>query len=294
MPLRFTKMQGAGNDFVVINGVSQSIRLDRAQVRAIADRHFGIGADQILLVEKPTRADTDFRYRIFNSSGDEVEHCGNGARCLVAFVRDEGLSSKLRLRIETVNNIIEPRLRDDGLVEVDMGPPRLNPADVPFVTDALESRPAGRGQWWHLPVDDEHRWVAVASMGNPHVMQLVDSVDQAVVAIDGPLIEHHPRFAQRVNVGFMQIVSRSDVRLRVWERGAGETLACGTGVCAAAALGIHLGLLDHTVGVSTRGGRLTVNWSGGPNDPVLMTGEARRVFSGEIELSALPAARQES
>lgn len=289
MPLRFTKMQGAGNDFVVFNGVTQSVQLGTAQVRAIADRHFGIGADQILLIEKSTTPGIDFRYRIFNADGDEVEHCGNGARCLLRFVHAEGLTDKKRVRVQTINNIIEPRLRDDGLVEVDMGPPRFMAAQVPFDHQGLAPRSAGRGEWWPLPLGDRTRWLAVASMGNPHAMQLVDDVDAAPVASEGPSIERHPRFSQRVNASFMQILSRDEVRLRVWERGAGETLACGTGVCAAAALGIHLGLLAPSVRVHTRGGVLVIDWAGGADDPVLMTGDARSVFTGEVDLDSLPA-----
>ncbi len=281
MKLRFTKMQGAGNDFVMLDGVRQKIELSREQVRRIADRHFGIGADQILLVEPTSRAGVDFRYRIFNSDGGEVEQCGNGARCFVHFVRDQKLTDKAAIRVETLSGIIEPRLAASGEVTVDMGAPIFEPASVPFSASGLQSRRGHDDTLWPIVVDGREVWMSVLSMGNPHAVQLVESVDGAAVAIEGPLIENHERFPQRANAGFMQVVDRHNVRLRVWERGAGETLACGTGACAAVVAGIRRGVLRSPVRVATRGGVLTIEWSGGP---VWMTGPATKVFEGEIEL----------
>ncbi|QNM96875.1 diaminopimelate epimerase [Chitinimonas koreensis] len=276
MKLRFTKMQGLGNDFVVLDGVRQSIDLSPAQYRALGDRHFGVGCDQILLVEPPTEAEADFRYRIFNSDGGEVEQCGNGARCFVRFVTEQGLTDKRRIRVQTARGLIAPQLEDDGLVTVDMGAPRFVPAEIPFIADA-------EAVTYPLQLAERSVEIGVVSMGNPHAVQLVDDVDTAPVAAEGPQIEHHPRFPARVNAGFMQIVSRGEIRLRVFERGAGETLACGTGACAAVVSGIRRGLLDATVRVQARGGQLTVRWDG-PGQPVLMTGPAVTVFEGEIEL----------
>ncbi len=283
MKLRFTKMQGAGNDFVVIDATQARIELSDAQYRALGDRRFGVGADQILVVERSSTPGVDFRYRIFNNSGDEVEHCGNGARCFVHFVRDRGLTDKRVLRVETVNNVLELRLQDDGRVTVDMNRPVFELARIPFDAAGLMPRRLGGFELWPLdglaaPVD-----VAVLSMGNPHAVQRVDDVDTAPVAQLGPRIETHPRFPRKVNAGFMQIVSRRRIRLRVHERGAGETLACGTGACAAVVAGIRLGWLDAKVDVQTRGGELTVEWPGEAS-PVLMTGPAKSVFEGEIEL----------
>ena len=271
--LRFTKMQGLGNDFVVIDGVRQTIALDPAQIRRLADRHFGVGCDQVLLVEKASRADADFRYRIFNADGGEVEQCGNGARCFVHFVRARGLTRKSTLRVETAGGIIEPSLEPDGQVTVSMGAPRFGAAEVPFTGGT-------GGEVEPLEVDGATVFISALSMGNPHAVQQVDDVDAAPVATQGPRIELHPRFPQRVNAGYMQIVDRANIRLRVWERGSGETLACGTGACAAAVAGIRRGLLDSPVRVATRGGTLTVAWSGGPA-PVMMTGPAATVFEGE-------------
>lgn len=290
MQLPFTKMHGAGNDFVMLNGVSQPVELTTSQLRTLADRHFGIGADQILLVEPAQAgdgADVDFRYRIFNADGREVEHCGNGARCFVRFVRDQGLTTKTRLRVRTVNGVIEPSMLPDGNVQVDMGPPCFEPADVGFDADGLVADPRGDGQFWPVDLNGTTRRLAMASMGNPHAVQIVADVESAPVATEGPLTVAHRRFAQGVNAGFMQIDSRNQVRLRVFERGVGETLACGTGACAAVALGIRLGLLDHQVLLLARGGRLSIAWQGGAADPVLMTGDAVRVFESVIDLGSL-------
>lgn len=288
MRLKFTKMQGAGNDFVVFDGVRQQVSLRPEQWRALADRHFGVGADQMLLVEPADGPDVDFVYRIFNADGAEVEQCGNGARCFVRFVRDAGLTQQRVVRVRTLGGVIEPRLEDDGRVTVDMGAPVLEPARVPFETDGLEPRIEGADSLWPLVLPGGTRWISAVSMGNPHAVQLVADVDAAPVAIEGPLVEAHPRFTRRVNAGFMQVVSRSRVRLRVYERGAGETLACGSGACAAVVAGIRRGLLDARVDVDTRGGLLSIEWHGGP---VLMTGPAQSVFTGEIDLdTAFPAA----
>jgi diaminopimelate epimerase len=288
MTIRFTKMQGLGNDFVVLDGIRQTIDVSPAAIRAMADRRFGIGCDQVLLVE-PARGDADFRYRIFNADGGEVEQCGNGARCFVVFVRDQRLTDKREIRVETAGGVIVPRLEPDGQVTVDMGVPRFEPSVVPFID--------GQGAIVEpLDVAGNTVSVSVLSMGNPHVVQLVADIDAAPVSTQGPQIEHHPRFPQRVNAGYMQVVDRATIRLRVWERGAGETLACGTGACAAVVAGIRRGLVDSPVRVATRGGDLVIAWSGaqvsnntqGSNDtrvsnntPVIMTGPAGRVFEGE-------------
>ncbi len=299
MRLRFTKMQGAGNDFVMIDATRGPVLLSPEQRRWLAHRQFGVGADQILVVERPDAAaaagGVDFVYRIFNADGGEVEQCGNGARCFVKFVRDAGLTDKRAIRVLTRGGLIEPRLQDDDRVEVDMGAPVFEPAEVPFMSRGLVPRAQGRARLWPLEVviagqPPVTRWVDALSMGNPHAVQIVDSVDTAPVATDGPAIERHPRFPRRVNAGFLQIVSRGEVRLRVYERGAGETLACGTGACAAVVSGIQRGLLDHNVDVHTRGGRLTIRWHGSTDSPspVLMTGPATTVFSAEIEIPDAP------
>ncbi len=274
--LAFTKMHGLGNDFVVIDAVRQPIRLTEAQVRYLADRHFGIGCDQLLIVEPAQTPDVDFRYRIFNADGGEVEQCGNGARCFARFVFDQGLTDKREIRVETKKGIIAPRLEADGNVTVDMGVPVLNPADVPFVSES---------DAFVQPLDVAGRTVAITavSMGNPHAVQVVADVDTAPVAEQGPLIERHPRFPARVNAGFLQIVDEHNARLRVFERGAGETLACGTGACAAVVAGILRELLVSPVSVETRGGRLSIAWNG-VGTPVLMTGPAVAVFTGEATL----------
>lgn len=287
MRLRFSKMQGAGNDFVVIDGIAQPFSLDGQQLRRLADRHFGVGADQILVVEKATAPGIDFRYRIFNADGDEVEQCGNGARCLVRFVHEHGLTDKRVIRVETVGGVIEPKLEDDGMVAVDMGAPVFAPADVPFLAEGLVSRVEAKGRLWPLDVGGRPAWVSVLSMGNPHVVQFVADVEVAPVASDGPLIERHARFPRRANAGFAQVLERRALRLRVWERGVGETLSCGTGACAAVVAGIRLGLLASPVRVATRGGDLTVAWDGRDGArafPVYLTGPAVETFAGEIEL----------
>lgn len=282
MKLSFTKMQGAGNDFVVLDGVRQSIALTRGQARWLADRHFGVGADQVLLVEASDEEDVDFRYRIFNADGEEVEHCGNGARCFVRFVRDQGLTDRNRIRVRTVNGLLTLALEPDGRVSVDMGAPIFDWERVPFDTGGLVPRTVQADTLWPLELGREVRWMSVLSMGNPHAVQQVDSVERAPVAAEGARIEHHPRFARRVNAGFMQITGPSSLALRVWERGAGETLACGTGACAAAVAAIRQGLVSTPVDVSMRGGVLTIDWHAG--GPVTMTGPADTVYRGEIEL----------
>jgi diaminopimelate epimerase len=276
MLLKFTKMHGAGNDFVMLDGVRQNIQLTPEQLRLLADRHFGVGCDQILIVEKPVNKGVDFRYRIFNADGGEVEQCGNGARCFMRFVHDQKLTTKREILVETRSGLISPRLEQDGRITVNMGPPVFEPARIPFDGGSgAASEP--------LAVAGETLDISVLSMGNPHAVQLVPDVERAPVEKLGPLIEHHPRFPKRVNAGFMQVMDRHSLRLRVYERGAGETLSCGTGACAAAVTGIRRGLLDSPVNVATRGGVLTVRWDG-EGKPVLMTGPAISVFSGEINL----------
>ncbi len=283
MQLSFTKMQGAGNDFVVIDATRAPLLLAPEQLRQLGDRRLGVGADQILVVEASDTPQVDFRYRIFNASGDEVEHCGNGARCLVRFVHDKGLSAKKTLRVQTVNNLLELHLQDDGRVTVDMNRPVFELGRVPFDAGGLEARKVGGFELWPLALSGATVEVAVLSMGNPHAVQLVADVDAAAVATIGPQVEQHPRFARKVNAGFLQIVSRNAVRLRVFERDAGETLACGTGACAAVVAGIRLGLLDAAVEVQTRGGSLRIEWAGADSH-VLMTGPAQTVFEGSIDL----------
>lgn len=283
MKLRFTKMHGAGNDFVVIDAISQTVNFTSDQWRAIADRRFGIGADQILVVEKPTLPNVDFRYRIFNADGGEVEQCGNGARAFVKFVVEKGLTEYRDIRVETLSGVIQPRLEDDGRITVNMGTPIFNPERVPFDAAGLEGEARQAASLWPIPVGNQKRQFVVLSMGNPHAVQLVDDVDTAPVAEEGPLIENHVRFPRRVNAGFMQITDRQHIRLRVFERGAGETLSCGTGACAAAVAGIQLGLLESPVAVSTRGGKLSIAWDGGQS-PVMLTGPAVSVFEGSIDL----------
>ena len=283
MKIKFTKMHGAGNDFVVIDAINQQIDLSPAQWKFIADRRFGIGADQMLVVEKPQSAEVDFRYRIYNADGGEVEQCGNGARAFARFVSDKGLTAKQAIRVETMSGIIEPTLESDGRVTVDMGAPILTPAQVPFNANGLSGKNEGNDILWPLDVNGQTTWISVVSMGNPHAVQIVDDTEAAPVLIDGPVIEHHPRFPNRVNAGFMQIVDRHHIKLRVFERGAGETLACGTGACAAVVAGIRRGLLDAPVAVQTHGGELVINWDGA-GQPVKMTGPAVSVFEGEIEL----------
>jgi len=290
MRIRFTKMQGAGNDFVVLDETKGSLRLTAAHYRWLADRHFGVGADQVLSVRPSPGAGLDFEYVIHNADGGEVEQCGNGARCFVRFVRDKGLTDKDSVRVRTLSGVIEPRLNADGRVTVDMGAPVFDAPQVPFDAAGLSPQKAGAWEEWHLALGTSPGSpivsVAIVSMGNPHAVQEVPDVDAAPVRTQGPLIENHPRFPKRVNAGFMQVVGRSRIRLRVWERGAGETLACGTGACAAVVAGIRLGKLDHRVDVETRGGPLTIEWDG--SGPVYMTGPAVTVFEGEIEVPENP------
>ncbi len=272
MKLAFTKMQGLGNDFVVVDATSQPFALAPAQIRALADRRFGVGCDQVLVVEPPDSDGVDFVYRIFNADGGEVEQCGNGARCFVVFVRAKGLTSKREICVSTKSGVIVPRLEDSGEVTVDMGVPRFAPADVPFV--------AGSGAPTEpLEVAGRALTISALSMGNPHAVQVVEDVDAAPVATEGPLIERHPRFPSHVNAGYMQVVDRATIRLRVFERGAGETPACGTGACAAVVAGRRRGLLDAAVRVEMRGGALSVRWDGA-GAPVWMTGPAAVVFEG--------------
>ena len=275
MKLKFTKMHGLGNDFVVFDATRAPIALTREELRRIADRHFGIGCDQILQVEKPREAGTDFYYRIFNADGGEVEQCGNGARCFVRYVRDHGLSGKSEIRVGTLSGVIVPRLEADGQVSVDMGVPQFEPSCIPFQAER-------RALTYTLEIGAKSVVISALSMGNPHAVQIVHDVDNAPVQTEGAAIEVHPRFPQRVNAGYMQMMSRDHVKLRVFERGAGETLACGTGACAAAVAGIQRGLLDKRVTVTTPGGDLGISWEG-DGKPVLMTGPAVTVFEGEME-----------
>ena len=287
MRIRFTKMHGAGNDFVVLDETRGLLQLRPEQYRFLADRHFGVGADQILSVRPSTGPGVDFEYVIHNADGGEVEQCGNGARCFFRYVHEHGLSDKEALRVQTAAGVITPRMRADGRVTVDMGPPVFALERVPFDAAGLVAEVPSEWSPWRLALGTEADSaivdVAVLSMGNPHAVQRVDDVDTAPVATQGPLIEQHPRFPNRVNAGFLQVVDRRQVRLRVYERGAGETLACGTGACAAVVAGIRQGWLDDEVDVHTRGGVLTIAWAGG-DAPVLMTGPAQTVFEGEIQI----------
>ena len=281
-------MQGAGNDFVVLDETRARLGLTVAQYRFLADRHFGVGADQILSVRPSPGAGIDFEYVIHNADGGEVEQCGNGARCFLRFVREQGLTAKDTVRVKTLGGIIEPRLQADGRVTVDMGAPVFDLPRIPFDGAGLTPLAAGSWQKWPLTLYGQAQaapvLIAIVSLGNPHAVQLVDDVEIAPVLLTGPLIERHVRFPKRVNAGFMQVVARRQIRLRVYERGAGETLACGTGACAAVVAGIRLGLLDQRVDVLTRGGQLTVEWSGGLDAPVMMTGPATTVFEAEIDI----------
>ena len=284
MRLKFTKMQGAGNDFVVLDATRGPIDLNPDQLRRLGDRRFGVGADQILLVEPARSPDVDFGYRIFNNTGDEVEHCGNGARCFLRYLHEHGLSQRKTIRVQTMNKLLVLHLQDDGRVTVDMNRPVFDLARVPFDASGLQPQREGGFERWPLDLAEGRQvQVAVLSMGNPHAVQRVEDVREAPVAQLGPQVEMHRRFARRVNAGFMQVLSRSQIALRVHERGAGETLACGTGACAAVVAGIRLGWLDRGVAVHTRGGDLRIEW---PRDDasVCMTGPAETVFEGEIEL----------
>ncbi|NDY92703.1 diaminopimelate epimerase [Ideonella livida] len=285
MRLRFTKMHGAGNDFVVIDATAAPLALSPAQLRHLGDRRFGVGADQILVVERPHRDDVDFRYRIFNgATGDEVEQCGNGSRCFVRYVHDHGLSTRNPLRVETVNNLLELRAQPDGRVTVNMNQPVFEAARLPFDPSGLQPTPVNGFDFWPLALaDGVSVEVGVVSMGNPHAVQRVERADTAPVDLLGPQVEAHARFPRKVNAGFMEVRSRREIALRVFERDAGETLACGTGACAAVVVGIRAGWLDDTVDVHTRGGLLTIHWAG-LGHPVMMTGPAVTVFEGEIEL----------
>ena len=274
--LKFTKMQGVGNDFVVVDAVNQQVVLDPDTARHIANRHFGVGCDQILLIERPRTPGTDFYYRIYNSDGEEVQHCGNGARCFLRYVRDKGLTDKTQIRVETLSGIVVPKLESDGQVTVDMGAPEFEPSKIPFVADA-------KALTYWIEIAGQGVEISALSMGNPHAVQVVHSVERAPVLTQGPLIEHHPRFPQRVNAGYMEVLDRRRIKLRVYERGAGETLACGTGACAAVVAGITRGHLDSPVTVHTNGGRLSVAWAGS-GKPVMLTGAAEPVFEGAIEI----------
>jgi diaminopimelate epimerase len=276
MQIEFTKMHGIGNDFVVIDAIGQAIDLAAEDVRFIADRHFGVGCDQLLLVERPTLPEAEFRYRIFNADGGEVSQCGNGARCFARFVTERGMTHSRRIPVETAGGMIYLQLESGNAVTVDMGVPSFNPATLPFIAD-------GEPEYHDLMVNGVKYAIGAVSVGNPHAVLLVDSVDSAPVETLGAAIENHERFPQRVNVGFMEIIDRSRIRLRVYERGAGETLACGSGACAAAAIGIRNRLLDATVQVDLKGGSLTIRWPGAGN-PLLMTGPAQTVYQGRIEL----------
>jgi len=276
MTIEFTKMHGIGNDFVVIDAINQSIDLSEDQIRQLANRHFGVGCDQLLLIEEADRDDAEFRYRVFNADGGEVEQCGNGARCFAHFVKQHGMTQSSRIPVQVATGLIHLTIEDDDRVSVDMGVPDFEPESLPFEAE-------GAPEYHVLMVNDEKYAIGAVSIGNPHAVLLVESVESAPVATLGSLIESNERFAQRVNVGFMEIVDRGHIRLRVFERGAGETLACGTGACAAAAIGIRNSLLDENVQVELRGGDLTINWSG-EGSALFMTGPAETVYEGQIEL----------
>ena len=276
MRLKFTKMQGLGNDFVVLDGTRAAIDLAAGQIRALADRHFGIGCDQLLQIESPKTPDTDFYYRIFNADGSEVEQCGNGARCFVRYVHDKGLTRKSEIRVGTLGGVIVPRLEADGRVSVNMGVPEFYPSHIPFQVPE-------QALTYDLVVHGERIEISALSMGNPHAVQVVADVEKAPVPSLGPRIVQHPRFPHGVNAGFLQVVGRAHGRLRVYERGAGETLACGTGACAAAVAGIMRGFLNSPVTITMRGGDLGISWAG-PHQAVMMTGPAVTVFEGEIQL----------
>ena len=275
MRIKFTKMHGLGNDFVVIDGVGQPVSLSTEQLQRLADRHFGVGCDQVLLIEI-AEGDADYRYRIFNADGGEVEQCGNGARCFARYVHDRGMTRKREIRVETLGGVIIPRLEADGEVTVNMGAPKFEPREIPFVAEK-------RAPTYPLDIDSKQLEISVVSMGNPHAVQWVPDIDDAPVLTEGAMIEGHPRFPQRVNAGYMQVIDRHHIRLRVYERGAGETLACGTGACAAVVAGIQRGMLESPVEVSFRGGDLFIRWEG-EDQPVWMTGPAVTVFDGEIDL----------
>lgn len=279
MSVIFTKMHGLGNDFVVFDAIRQSVALSPELIRQIADRRTGIGCDQVLLVESSDRSGVDFRYRIYNADGGEVEQCGNGVRCFALFVRDKGFTDKAEIAVETLSGVIYPRVLSDNQVEVNMGAPRFDPKEMPFTADGIQAT-------YELDVAGESITIGAVSMGNPHAVQVVGDIENAPVSTQGPLIENHPRFPQRVNAGFMQIIGRDHIRLRVYERGAGETRACGTGACAAMVVGRQMGLVNDRVAVDLPGGRLDISWAG-DDKPVIMTGPAVSVFEGEINLDRL-------
>ena len=285
MRLKFTKMQGAGNDFVVIDAVRQRVNFSAQQWRRVADRHFGVGADQMLLVERSNRAGVDFKYRVFNADGGEVQHCGNGARCFVHFVRDQGLTDKKTIRVDTLSGVLELRLQNDGQVTVDMGEPIFDPPKIPFDPTWLATESVGDDRVYTLLLNGRSWRLSAISVGNPHAVIQVADVDAAAVLKDGALLERHPAFPQRVNVGFMQVLAQHAIKLRVFERGVGETLACGTGACAAAVIALRRQLVSSPVQVHARGGVLTVQWD---SNRILMTGPAESVFDGEIDLDDAP------
>ncbi len=276
MLLRFTKMHGLGNDFMVLDLISQHAHIQPKNAKQWGDRHTGVGFDQLLLVEPPSNPDVDFRYRIFNADGSEVEQCGNGARCFARFVLDKRLTTKKHIRVETKSGIIELDVRSDGQISVNMGAPRLVPADIPFQAEQ-------QALSYSVTVDEEQVELAAVSMGNPHAVLRVDNVDSAPVHSLGATLEHHPRFPQRVNVGFLQVLDRRLAKLRVWERGAGETQACGTGACAAAVAAISQGWMDSPLQIELPGGKLSIEWAGS-GQPVMMTGPAVRVYEGHVRL----------
>ncbi len=277
MRIHFTKMHGLGNDFIVIDAINQKIDLTPQQIRFMSDRHFGIGCDQLLLVENSEQTDIDFHYRIFNADGSEVEQCGNGARCFARFVRDHHLIDKDNIMVSTASGVIKLHIEMDGQVTVNMGFPRFEPEKIPFKAPALADR-------YFLDLKDQHIEIGAVSIGNPHAVLQVDDVATAEVHRLGPEIESHSRFPDRVNVGFMEVVTRDYIRLRVFERGSGETLACGSGACAAVAIGQRQGVIDHNVIVELPGGRLKICWTGKDNEPIWMTGPTNTVYEGDIEL----------
>ena len=280
-------MHGAGNDFIVLDGISQDLsKITRAQWQQLAHRQFGIGADQILLVEKPTIPNAEFRYRIFNSDGGEVEQCGNGSRCFVRFVREKGLTQNSTVSVQVAHTILSLTENDDGQVTVNMGAPIFETAKIPFNPNHLNSKSEEDDTLYELPLTNRSVWISAVSMGNPHAVQVVHDVKTACVAKDGPQIENHPSFPKRVNAGFMEVVNRHEIKLRVFERGSGETLACGTGACAAVVAGIRRNLLSSPVLVHTSGGDLSIEWQGKKESPVMMTGPAKTVFEGEITLTS--------
>ena len=293
--LRFTKMHGAGNDFIVIDGTTHDLsQLDSSLWHRLAHRQLGVGADQILLVEKSSKPGVDFKYRIFNADGGEVEQCGNGSRCFVRFVHEQGLSTKNEIQVEVAHTVLTLKRLHDDQVEVDMGQPIFNPTDIPFDPSGLTNKQEMHETLYALPLSQNSGahadWIAVVSMGNPHAVQIVEDLESAPVQIDGPLIESHLAFPKRVTAGFMQIINRHEIKLRVYERGAGETLSCGTGACAAVVSGIQRGLLESPVRVHTRGGELQITWDGFGSQvipSVMMSGPTQTVFHGEIDLEAL-------